>query len=229
MSVKVEIDHREHQLINLCKDELSLDISIVPLDAGDIRLSFNDTILIVIERKTISDLISSIKDGRYRDQKFRLIDNYEKSKIMYIIEGCIYGESSTDAVKGAIINTLIRDDIKVINLKDVKDTATFIRDIVLRVSKDPNKYIQGQGFQSTKDMVCHSKKSYVTKESYGLNAISQIPGVSKLTAQCLLNHYGSFHNFVMNGQIEEMSELKLPSGRRVGGKLAEKISSFISE
>ena len=44
--------------------------------------------LIVIERKTLKDLLSSIKDGRYREQSFRL-NNYpvHNHNIIYLIEG----------------------------------------------------------------------------------------------------------------------------------------------
>ena len=38
------------------------------------------------ERKTTCDLYSSIRDGRYKEQKCRLLNNYDKRKILYIIE-----------------------------------------------------------------------------------------------------------------------------------------------
>ena len=57
------------------------------LDLGDYVFNYNEELVCIIERKTIEDLASSIKDGRYREQKSRLIMNYPKSKLIYLIEG----------------------------------------------------------------------------------------------------------------------------------------------
>ena len=43
------------------------------LDLGDIIISTNeDEELMIIERKSLNDLASSIKDGRYAEQSYRL-------------------------------------------------------------------------------------------------------------------------------------------------------------
>jgi len=48
----------------------------------------------IIERKIADDLASSITDGRYRDQKYRLLKTALKN-IMYLVEGNV----SQNAVK----------------------------------------------------------------------------------------------------------------------------------
>ena len=43
------------------------------LDVGDIHICDNsNNIMLIFERKTIADLLSSIKDGRYSEQSLRL-------------------------------------------------------------------------------------------------------------------------------------------------------------
>ena len=37
---------------------------------------------IIIERKTVEDLAASIKDGRYREQKARLLKHFSKNQIL---------------------------------------------------------------------------------------------------------------------------------------------------
>ena len=64
------------------------DVEIVSLDLGDIVIQNGDD-AIVIERKTIADLAASIQDGRHREQKARLIDNYPQSRIVFLIEGVL--------------------------------------------------------------------------------------------------------------------------------------------
>ena len=50
----------------------------------------------IIERKSLSDLASSIKDGRYAEQSFRLNNyNFQNHNIVYLIEGDLrYWEKS---------------------------------------------------------------------------------------------------------------------------------------
>ena len=57
------------------------------LDLGDYLFKYNNQPILIIERKTIEDLASSIKDGRYREQKTRLLNTYNKKNILYLIEG----------------------------------------------------------------------------------------------------------------------------------------------
>jgi len=55
------------------------DVKFAPLELGDIKivLSVQDRVVreLVFERKTLPDMISSIHDGRYREQKARLLSN----------------------------------------------------------------------------------------------------------------------------------------------------------
>ena len=111
-SVKLVIDHREHDIISYCKEK-SISFSTCSLDVGDLLLT-NETevtnvdasqieaskpevsqiestqpLKLVFERKTIADLAASIKDGRYREQKQRLKSTFPFHRITYIIEGSI--------------------------------------------------------------------------------------------------------------------------------------------
>ena len=127
------IDNRENEIIKLLeKDNFNFIKS--NLELGDIQFKHDDNIIYIIERKTVNDLGASIKDGRYKEQKIRLLSN-NNNNIYYIIEGNInYCETlSTKAILGSIINMIFRDNIKIIYSKDVKQTL----DIILQIK---NKY-----------------------------------------------------------------------------------------
>ena len=51
---------------------------------GDIHIIYNNNTYI-FERKTVKDLISSIHDGRYREQKARMLSTYSQKYLSYII------------------------------------------------------------------------------------------------------------------------------------------------
>jgi ERCC4-type nuclease len=94
--MKIIIDEREHALYKECQAFLSngqftsiiLDRQVLAL--GDVLLRTNDDKdILLIERKSFSDLLSSIKDGRYEEQSYRLLNSGEflPHSIFYLIEG----------------------------------------------------------------------------------------------------------------------------------------------
>ena len=99
------IDNRETALIENFKEfEANLkkfQVEVCALKVGDILISRNvpsesdsntdiyKNAVLIFERKTCADLLSSINDGRYREQKSRLLSNFKKSQICYIIENDI--------------------------------------------------------------------------------------------------------------------------------------------
>lgn len=96
--VLIKIDMRESALIKLIQQkEPKLEIQIQSLPLGDVIICDNtDTSKIeesvIIERKSISDLLSSIKDGRYEEQSYRLngLDHHNHN-IVYLVEGAVRG------------------------------------------------------------------------------------------------------------------------------------------
>lgn len=92
--MKVIIDYREGALFQLCKEHIdkynikNVDLVMENLPLGDIVISSDDKELVIIERKSLNDLASSIKDGRYNEQSFRLNNyNIHNHNIIYLIEG----------------------------------------------------------------------------------------------------------------------------------------------
>lgn len=93
--MKIKIDNRERELILMCKyylgispiyKDIELVVEVLPL--GDIIIGDDKEDKLIIERKSLSDLASSIKDGRYEEQSYRLNGlNHHNHNIIYLIEG----------------------------------------------------------------------------------------------------------------------------------------------
>ena len=91
----IKIDTREHDLLKICEWTKQVvpkykDVQLVyeTLPLGDIIINDGTTDCIIIERKTLSDLAASIKDGRYEEQSYRLNGlNHHNHNIIYLIEG----------------------------------------------------------------------------------------------------------------------------------------------
>ena len=91
----IKIDTREHELFKKCEATIAAvpkfkDIKLISetLPLGDIIINDGTNDCIIIERKTLSDLAASIKDGRYEEQSYRLNGlNHHNHNIVYLIEG----------------------------------------------------------------------------------------------------------------------------------------------
>ena len=89
--MQVLIDNRERAVLEKMEEYRELNIKVEALNLGDVMLRYNDVVKIIIERKTLTDLIASIKDGRYIEQCLRLQNNglCHNHHIIYLIEGNI--------------------------------------------------------------------------------------------------------------------------------------------
>jgi ERCC4-type nuclease len=93
--INITIDMRERDLLACCKmiidkhptpELVNLLSAVLPI--GDIIISSGGQDNIIIERKTLADLSSSIKDGRYTEQSYRLNGiEHPNHNIVYLIEG----------------------------------------------------------------------------------------------------------------------------------------------
>lgn len=94
----IKIDTREQDLFTKCESTIASitkfsDIKLISqtLPLGDIIINDGTNDCIIIERKTLSDLAASIKDGRYEEQSYRLNGlQHHNHNIIYLIEGDIY-------------------------------------------------------------------------------------------------------------------------------------------
>ena len=91
----IKIDTREQELFTKCQQIIEFvpkfkDIKIISqtLPLGDIIINDGINDCVIIERKTLTDLAASIKDGRYDEQSYRLNGlPHHNHNIIYLIEG----------------------------------------------------------------------------------------------------------------------------------------------
>lgn len=143
-------DHNEEEhgndetIIQLKKKDADLlVIESKQLELGDLVLcNNNDEILLVFERKSIDDLASSIRDGRYKEQSSRLnsyiIDNHN---IIYIIEGNIErvnfkSKVNTNTLRSSVVSLNLNKGFSTLKTVSIDDTARWILAYCYKVEKD---------------------------------------------------------------------------------------------
>jgi ERCC4-type nuclease len=145
--MRVIIDNRETGLYSKCT-ELSSQYSYVQLEMGvlslgDISIRPTDSTdeLVLIERKSFSDLLASIKDGRYEEQSYRLTNslNIHKHNIVYIIEGMfsqLRSPQEKKMVMSAIISLNLFKGFSVLRTSSLYETAELIMSMAHKIQKD---------------------------------------------------------------------------------------------
>jgi crossover junction endonuclease MUS81 len=233
----LKIDCREKALIALF-NTYKIPITIQSLDIGDIQIVIRennvDAIQMVFERKTINDLYSSIRDGRYHEQKSRLVSNLSRDRITYIIEGEITDSKYIDinAVFGSLVHTIYRDKLIIYRSTNIKDTYDFIENIWKRYEKNIdewNNFLEGNSKNSCLEVDTkvykHTKKSEnLTNDIIFTNMLSCIPGCSTRIAKGIIEHYPNMKLLIDAISINDkcLVDLKIDN-RKIGPVLTKRI------
>jgi ERCC4-type nuclease len=232
MNIKVDI--REQELINQINgyiaekgltNELTVIVETLPI--GDILIEKNGEVKLIIERKSVNDLLSSIKDGRYGEQSYRLNGiEHPNHNIIYIIEGDINkvnyfkyrkGICEKQMLYSAIFSLNYYKGFSVIRTFNLNETALFICNSAnkLRKGETENKIgfyekkspadVQNTSIEEPSDkdyvsVVKKVKKDNITSENIGEIMLCQIPGISSITSIAVMQKFKNLPNLIENIQ-----------------------------
>lgn len=177
------VDSREDKLIS--KLSIFTDPDIQQLDIGDIHVIDDGKPVIIIERKTISDYISSINDGRNEEQMLRLenytVDGY-KPMIIYIVEGTkkFLLSKEKKALQTSILNKTVQHNCHVIYTKNVVDTAEKV--IKIDTSYQEKKTKMDKNLPLYANIIKVKKNENITENVFYIKTLCCIPGIGKKTA-----------------------------------------------
>ena len=214
-------------------------VTIEKLDIGDIQIYLENNLFIIIERKTVNDLVKSIIDGRYREQKSRILKSGINSiNVMYLIEGSlldIKSDISMDSVWGAITNTQFRDKMRVFRVESFEETVIFLEKIYTKLDKGEYQDNNKTDYIDTNQ----SKKKYNSPDNCFMLQLSNIPGVSTNYAKEIIKVFPNMLNLCTKYNQIDVSECnnllkdiiiptKTGKKRKLGKITSERIYKFIS-
>jgi ERCC4-type nuclease len=267
----VIIDEREHAIYEKCLDLLkkSPNQNIVlfkqVLELGDMIIKTNDDeIICIIERKTFTDLLSSVKDGRYEEQSYRLLHSsgVPPHSIIYLLEGF------TSTIRTPVEKKIIQSSITSMSLfkgfsiqrtSNALDTAEWLihttdkihrnlekglvvyhktlpysRSIMTNSDLSGNICVAQPQEQNYCNVVKKTKKDNITENNIGEIILSQIPGISSVTAIAIMNQFNSFPHLVreLNNDptcIENLTITTNGKTRKINKNSIENIKRFLLE
>jgi len=205
----IKIDCREQELLKKClafaelrnvlPDHVKITSESLPL--GDIIIyDENNVEQAIFERKSLADLASSIRDGRYKEQSFRLnACSLHNHNIYYLVEGDLRFykpyKSSIDqnALMSAMISVSFFKGFSVYRTMNANETAEFILQFALKLMKEkkPSFYVAPPVEEPVYSAMLtkRTKKENVTPQNIGELMLSQIPFVSNTVAVAVMQHY----------------------------------------
>jgi len=194
---KIIVDYREKNcLIPSELIKLGFEIEFRELKVADYIVKD-----VAIERKTVSDFISSMINKRLLNQ-IKGLQQY-KNKLL-IIEGInkqeLYSDTSEvgvnpNSVRGFLLSILLKHKIPIILTKDSEDSAKFIKLIARKKQQEMP--------------IRANKKSFNKKEQLQF-ILEGFPGIGPKTAKKLLEKFKTIKNIINSSQ----DELKNLTGKK---------------
>lgn len=284
------IDCRETALIEQCTHALphyqrqlaaakvALTIAVRSLTLGDVLLervsvaggaddhaddagpSSVTTPLLLIERKTVSDLMASITDGRYAEQSFRLARHPEiqPHNVVYLLEGSIAAlRRPQDADKrqrclSALTSCQFFKGFSTCRTESIDDTVHYLLATAAKIgaglaqgktpavttttttttASDTATAAAPSSSASYASVVPTVKKANLTAANIGVVFLSQIPGFSATSAQCVMDSATDLrHLLEVLGSKEGRDRLRAleihHNHRRLGDAAVARLCAFL--
>ena len=211
--MKIIIDQRERNSSVIAELlELKADIEVKHLPIADYLINQD----IAIERKTVSDFVSSMTNKRLVGQLSNLKNNYKKP--LLLIEGIededIYQpfqhpNINENAIRGMILSISLDFGVPIIFTKNCKDTAKYL--FLLAKRQDMPEKEWGLAVK---------RKAFNLSEQQQI-IIEGFPGIGPNIAKNLLKHFKSVRD-VINADVRELQKVK-----KIGKKKAEIIRKIV--
>jgi ERCC4-type nuclease len=166
-----------------------------------------------VERKTVTDFISSLYSGRLFDQANRISQAY--AKFLMIVEGDIQ-EALSDLKNprvywGTLLTLALNFDFKIFFTLDENETADLLS---LLAKKGDGRGVQGRP-------LLIKKPRLVTAKDWQLFMLESLPTIGPKSAEKLLRSFGSLHSVFTATQ----SELAIKGG--IGTARARKVFELL--
>ncbi|MDO8993543.1 ERCC4 domain-containing protein [Daejeonella sp.] len=209
----IKIDNRECNeiLLRVFKNKKDTTIQFCRLQAGGYQV--NDYLL--VERKTITDLSASIKDGRLFQQAGKLASVPMQS--MIILEGTSSMVQSLgltwEAIQGALVTLSLVFKIPLLRSRNPEETARLILYAARQVQSYGYKQLYPRPFPYARRLKDKYKRQ--------IHVLQGLPGIGPARASLLLDKFGTL-KAIFNSSVHELEQI---SG--IGRNTARQINRII--
>ena len=239
------IDERERDLYQVlyqilhCRGDvypIKLEKRVLTLGDAAICEDMTERELVILERKTLKDLIASIKDGRYEEQSYRLTHStavdFHLHNVNYVIEGSlqsIYNPIERKIVLGALSSIHYFKGFSIMRTNSVEETAEWIVALCHKMERELSKnrvpwFYQGRASNppqtNTTNLETNSQTNIANTETDIANTDTE--NLEKVKAYCSVVKRVKSANLTPQN-IGEVILCQIPS---VGSETAQSIMQY---
>jgi ERCC4-type nuclease len=253
--MKIIVDEREAALYGLLTKDTpkqTIEKRVIPL--GDILFTNDDESITyqIIERKSVSDLLASVKDGRYAEQSYRLGNCFpNRHNIVYLIEGPVRDHdkkmvfacmASLNYFKGFSVTRTVSlaETAQYIEITADKIARELLKGTVVSVNITTDNTVTSitenpSNVETTQDycsVVKVAKKANITRENIGQLMLMQIPGISSTISGEIMRPFATFAAFLDHLRAEPayLDNIVLESSgkkRKLGSNIIAGIRDYL--
>lgn len=237
---------KSRKIVENISKEFNIEIELRRLPVGDAiwvarhkRFSSEYVLDLIVERKRVDDLRSSIRDNRYRDQKVRLLRCGLK-KMIYVVEGDVNFSEAAESLKTACFTTEILEGFDVQRTTGLGDTLRkygFLTQAIIEYysllnvkDKHDNPNVCPPFSEFVKR--CEELEKITVSDVFAIQ-LMQVPQVTEEVAMAVLDIYPTVLSLVraysvLDGDIYAQEEmLKKQSNGKVNGSASKNIFQLI--
>lgn len=236
------IDAREQSLITDCRHIGSVRTEGLPV--GDILITHEKTPRLLIERKTVQDLVASLRDGRYHDQRLRWKEfqtDHPTARIAVWIEGDLMSTIMDETIRYSLVNSLMRlqsvHGIIVCQWTSRRHLVKGLELVMRKMTQDPTHLLpkeEGETPTCARRLDLGSyKKTQATPDIVWMSVLTLVPGITTAISNAIIQRFPSLSGFIdavrndRNTTLQDLCSIQISTKRRLGKVVARRICDLL--
>jgi ERCC4-type nuclease len=229
------LDNRERELVGLLEAPAE---QVKALPVGDFWLGVDASAGtpgaggLVIERKSVRDLEASILDGRYREQRQRLMAFCQTTgaQPLYVLEGSFSsttGRLSSVALMKLVARLQYKHAVPVLQTESVAETATLLKSLVEYHKEDATVFHRSSApIRAVEGIHVSKKVNAEDPKQFYVAALAQCPGVSVKMAEAIQGTYPTLASLLAADE-KGVASIVQANGRKVGPAVAKRLCALL--
>lgn len=198
----------------------------------------------MIERKTVNDLLASLKDGRYHNQRTRWKEfqtDHPTARVAVWIEGDLMSTVMDETIRYSLVNSLMRlQTVHGILVFQWTSRRHFVRGLELimrKIAQDPTHLLPKEESETPTcarrlDLGAY-KKTQATPDVVWAGVLTLVPGVTTPISSAIVQHFPSLSGFLdavrgdRDTTIKQLSSIHISTKRRLGKVVAHRLCDLL--
>ena len=186
---------------------------------------------LIVERKTVRDLEASVLDGRYREQKTRLLAYCQETgaQPLYVIEGnyaSTTGRLQVSALMKIVARLQYKYKIPVMHTQNTGETAILVQALYAYWQEDATNFCgKDEPLRAVEGVHVQKKANAAEPYQFAVAAIAQCPGVSVKAAEAIMTEFKTLGALM---QADVATIAKVQNGtRKIGPVVAGRLKGVL--